>query len=464
MIKDLAGLISFETTLGKAEDGAPFGRKIADALEFMLGRAEDYGLEVVNKQKYGYCQYSGSNTDDEIVGALCHLDVVPAGELHKWDSNPFELAIRDGIMYGRGVTDNKGAAVAVLHALKRLKDNGVKLKRHARLIFGCNEETDMSCIKAYVKEQTMPVCSFVPDADFPIINSEKGILQFEMIFPVSALARCIDISGGFRANMIPETSKVLIKKGNPVYDKLKSLDGDKLSQVLDNPQLLQQCSLKELASGFEIVANGVSGHAMAPHKGRNAILMNFALLAEITNDLKGVDDERLLFKLNRLFSDEEFKLQAGLIVDCPDSGNLTLNPGLVCIEDDNLHLTVDARLPRILNDELLLAKVEQALAQLDLRAHLKVKEYKPGLFVAKDDPLVETLLSIYTKHTGLPGTCIKSGGGTYARQLTNAVAFGTRFVGVKTDIHSPNEQYPQADFYKLVDIYYDAFVELCSQG
>lgn len=459
MIKDLAKLISFETTLSEAKPNAPFGKNIADALEFLLSRAKEFGLdEITNKQKYGFCQVSGSTKKDEIVGSLGHIDVVPAGDLSKWDSPPFELSIRDGIMYGRGVSDDKGACIAVLYALKRIKDNNIKLKRHARLIIGCNEETDMSCIKAYVKEQTMPVCSFVPDADFPIINSEKGIIQFDIIVPVPSLSKIIDIKGGFRANMIPEHSTVLVKKGNAIYDKLANMPA--LDEIL-NPTEAKLYNLKSLDEGFEITANGISGHAMAPHKGRNAIMLNFLMLAALVNDLKGIDDEQVLYKLHRMLTNDDFRMENGLVVDDEDSGNWTFNPGLIKIEGENLHLTVDCRLPRTLDDKKVLDLVHKALNTLGVSAELKTREYKPGLFVAKDDPLVKTLLNVYHKHTGLPMTCIKSGGGTYARQLTNAVAFGTRFVGVKTDIHSPNEQYPEADLHKLVDIYYDAFLELC---
>ncbi|MDR1138296.1 MAG: Sapep family Mn(2+)-dependent dipeptidase [Clostridiales bacterium] len=458
MIQDLARLIGYNSTLGEAQPNAPFGQEVANALDWILSRAEQYGLDTVNKHKYGYCQYDGNDTNGEIVGALCHLDIVPAGELSKWDSNPFELTIKDGIMYGRGVTDNKGAAVAVLHALKRLKDNNIKLKRHARLIFGCNEETDMSCIRSYVANEVMPVCSFVPDADFPIINSEKGIMQFDIILPIPELSKCIEISGGTRPNMIPETCEVLIVKGTTLYDKLQSMTGDKLSQILDQQGALY--SLKQVDRGYIISAQGVSGHAMAPHKGRNAIMMCFAIVAALGNDTTSVDTQ-VLYKLHRLFNHDDFKHKVGLIVDCPDSGNLTLNPGLVCIQEGKLHLTVDARMPKVLDDQMLLKIFERAMSELSLSVDFKIREYKPGLFVDKQDRLVSTLLSIYTRHTGLPGVCIKSGGGTYARQLRNAVAFGPRFVGVKTDIHSPNEQYPQEDLYKLVDIYYDSFIELC---
>ncbi|MDR3021908.1 MAG: Sapep family Mn(2+)-dependent dipeptidase [Clostridiales bacterium] len=453
MINDLSKLISFESVLDKSEPNAPYGRGIASSLSFMLDRAKEYGLQTVNKYNYGYCQFNANNERAEIVSALCHLDVVPAGDLHKWNTNPFELNIKDGIMYGRGVADNKGAAVAVLHALKKLKQNKVNLKRHARLIFGCSEETDMSCIKAYVKNEVMPICSFVPDADFPIINSEKGIIQFDIEIDIKNLSASIEIEGGLRANMIPEMCKILVKN-DKMHNKLNERLLNNLNQSNDDCELSRQPD-----GNFVVSCKGVSGHAMAPHKGVNAILKAFEWIYKNLS----LDSVDIFLKLHSLFTDDDLKRDVGLKQECPDSGTLTLNPGIVKIKGSKLCLTVDARLPKTVNESEFIKILRKGFEKVELQgALINVINYKPNLYLDSKNPLISTLLSIYTKHTGLPGVLIKSGGGTYARELKNAVAFGPRFVGVKTDIHSPNEQYPESDFFKLVDIYYDAFIQLCS--
>lgn len=459
MLDDLAKLISFKTVWDKPQKDAPYGVVTAQALDFVLQRAREYGLTAVNKGRYGYVDLEGTDGSGDVVGSLCHLDVVPEGDLSKWDTDPYELVINDGIMYGRGVTDNKGGGVAVLHALKRLKENGVQLKKGARLIFGCCEETDMSCVRAYVANEKMPVCCFVPDSDFPIINSEKGIIQVDIAIKANTIANNIDIVGGFKANMIPEFCSVVVKDKSPLHNKLLALTDDGLHALLPNNDEFE--IFKNEQGIFEIKAKGVSGHAMAPHKGSNAILKMFALLSAVKVD--GFDENQVLYKLNRLFANEQFKGEVGLLVDDEESGRLTTNPGLVKIDGDTLHLTVDARLPRTVNDKDFVALLKKGFERLEAKnVQISVLTYKPNLYISKEDPLIKTLLSIYTKHTGLEGYCIKSGGGTYARELKNAVAFGTRFVGVTTNIHSPNECYPLDDFYKLVDIYYDAFVELCN--
>jgi acetylornithine deacetylase/succinyl-diaminopimelate desuccinylase-like protein len=51
-----------------------------------------------------------------------HYDVQPPEPLDLWESPPFEPAIRDGKMYGRGVSDDKGHIVSRLHALDAILD------------------------------------------------------------------------------------------------------------------------------------------------------------------------------------------------------------------------------------------------------------------------------------------------------------------------------------------------------
>lgn len=48
-----------------------------------------------------------------------HTDVVPTGPLDEWDSNPFEPAIRNGLLYGRGAADMKGSLAAMMTATER---------------------------------------------------------------------------------------------------------------------------------------------------------------------------------------------------------------------------------------------------------------------------------------------------------------------------------------------------------
>ena len=51
---------------------------------------------------------------DELLAILCHLDVVPAGDLSNWETPPFEVTIKSDHLVGRWVQDDKGPSMADL--------------------------------------------------------------------------------------------------------------------------------------------------------------------------------------------------------------------------------------------------------------------------------------------------------------------------------------------------------------
>ena len=68
----------------------------------------------------------------------CHLDVVPPGD--GWDTDPFQLIVRDGRAYGRGAMDNKGPAAAMILAGEFLKRHEAALRGQVLLIAVADEE------------------------------------------------------------------------------------------------------------------------------------------------------------------------------------------------------------------------------------------------------------------------------------------------------------------------------------
>ena len=146
--------------------------------------------------------YAEIGQGEDLIGILVHLDVVPAGE--GWISPPFELREKEGRLYGRGVTDDKGPAVAVIHALKELIEESVDFNKRVRLIFGLAEETGDWEDMEYYKATEEPVSfGFTPDADFPAIYAEMGIANVRFSFDKSKT--CFEkISGGNAVNMVPD--------------------------------------------------------------------------------------------------------------------------------------------------------------------------------------------------------------------------------------------------------------------
>lgn len=72
---------------------------------------------------------------------LTHLDVVPPGDLSKWENDPFNPVVKDRKVYGRGAEDNGQSLVASLYAVKALMNLGIRPKRTIILAFVSDEET-----------------------------------------------------------------------------------------------------------------------------------------------------------------------------------------------------------------------------------------------------------------------------------------------------------------------------------
>ena len=144
-IKDLQGLIQIPSLKDEKtiSDQAPFGQACRDALDYMLELGKAYGFEV--KDYNGYAGTISYGNQAESIGVLAHLDVVPVEE-QGWIVPPFSAEIVQDVMFGRGVKDDKGAAMCGLYALRYLKEHNITLNHKIILILGCDEESGMKCM------------------------------------------------------------------------------------------------------------------------------------------------------------------------------------------------------------------------------------------------------------------------------------------------------------------------------
>jgi succinyl-diaminopimelate desuccinylase len=96
----------------------------------------------------------GSEPDLPRLWVITHVDVVPEGDLSKWDSPPFEPEVRDGRVYGRGSEDNGQELVSSLFALKAVLDrDGASPARDVCLIFAADEEMGSTFGLKYLLER-----------------------------------------------------------------------------------------------------------------------------------------------------------------------------------------------------------------------------------------------------------------------------------------------------------------------
>lgn len=463
ILTDLAEIVAIPSVYHDPEPDAPYGSDCRRALEWFVAKARAYGLKAENiDNRCAYAEYGEGKT---CIGMLAHLDVVPAG--NGWATDPFTMVEENGKVYGRGVGDDKGSAVVCLHVLKELKDRGVKLRRRVRLIVGSDEERGSSCIAYYkAKGEELPEASFVPDSEFPVINSEKGISHMRFDFADAALAECVcGISGAACQNAVPDRSTVKLVKGGRLEAALAAACGGsataevfRLSPAAENivsgGARPEDFSIENARDGITITADGTAEHASTPEKGDNALWKTLGLLAAYNGVIGSAFIEKIYDTLCTPLATEKL----GIYVDDPKSGDLTACMSMAEIKDGTLSLTIDFRLPLGVTAESVAKAVEKKLG-----CKATVLDYHPNLYIAEDAPLIKTLLAVYRGITGDMTAPLKTGGGTYARELPNAVAFGCTPLDIDINMHRADENFPVAQLFKNFEIYYAAAVALAEE-
>lgn len=411
--KALCELLKIRSVKESPTPDAPFGEGVKKALEYTLSLAESMGFETRN-----YDNYIGEVIwgEGKPFGVLCHLDVVPEGDLKEWNADPYSPVVKDGKLFARGALDDKSGAISVLYAMKALLDGGFTPKRKIQLILGCDEESGWSCIEHYKQVAVLPEEGISPDADFPVIYAEKGIVHIEYVFKKSP--DLLWIKGGERANVVCDKVEAKLKK---------------VGLYGDYPQITVD---KDVVSTF-----GVSAHGSTPEKGKNAMDPMLEVLENNGFIEKGVHDKLFkdVFGLKRL-SDE--------------TGYLTFSPDVIRSDDENIYVTVDVRYPSTLEHDF----VMENLAKIGCYT---VKSYQAPLYSDKNGGLVKTLCDIYNEVIGERHEPIAIGGGTYARALKCGVAFGPALGEEGDSIHKPNEYVTLSTLKLMNKIYLETLKRTC---
>lgn len=410
-VKTIQELIRIDSTNQPAEEGMPFGKGAARALQAFLSCAAVMGFETRNYDNYVGEVLFG---EGEPFAILAHLDVVPAGS--GWTHAPFGGEIENGKLYGRGAMDDKGPAVVCLYALKALKDEGFQPRKTIKLIVGCNEECGWGCIDHYKQCAEMPKVGFTPDADFPVIYAEKGILHVKFYFPVEN-APFTALYGGKGVNMVC----------------------DEAFAQCDKTEGAERYSLR-VEDGL-LVSRGVSAHGSTPEKGKNALEPLFAYFARTNEDMRRAHE--ILFE--DIFGLKNF---------ADETGRLTMSPDIANYGDGILSVCVDIRYPATLPLQAVLDVLNKTGVRYEEIHH------QSALFNPKDSFLIQTLQRVYNEATGERAEPIAIGGGTYARALECGAGFGPQLCGEPVTIHQKDEyiSIPHVKF--LLNLYRRAVEEL----
>lgn len=431
----------------KATPEMPVGPGPKEALEAFLAIGERDGFITKNVGNLaGHIEYGEG---EELMGVFGHVDVVPTGS--GWDTDPFDPVIKNERIYARGSSDDKGPSMAAYYAIKIIRDLGLPISKRVRMIIGTDEESGWQCMDYYLANEETPAFGFSPDADFPIINGEKGNQSLYVKFRGNnegGKNRLVSFDAGLRENMVPQDATAIFTS-----EEAEKIEKDFFEFVENNP-VTGTIEVEDNKVSIQLV--GKASHGMNPAGGINAgtylvvFLNQYSFGGEAANFFRLINDyihlEHTAEKLGLAYTDEVM-------------GELTMNAGVFTFTpEDGGTIALNFRYPVGVTAEALEIKTEAVLSEFGVtiaKSAGKLPHYVPA-----DDPLVKTLLDVYEKHTGLKGKERSIGGGTYGRLLERGVAYGALFPDSIDTMHQANEFLALDDLFRATAIYADAIYQL----
>ena len=414
MIKDLMTLVSVPSIAAAPDDIFPFGKNVNDALSTVTDIAKRMGF---NAKNMGNCaEITFGPSKGEKVYIAGHVDIVPPGD--GWTSPPYELTIRDGKMYGRGVLDDKGPSIAALYALKAIKELGFRPKARIKLILGGNEENGMSDLSDYIEKHGLPDYAITPDSSFPIINAEAGVLQG--VFETDKIKETGDIKlqsfhGGTAANSVPDICRAVLFIPKEKQAAVKTALAARSYKKTDVEYYFDKEALC-------LTVYGLSAHGSVPEKGENACIK----AAEIISILLAENESEngYISALIKYFSHDTEGQKLGVACEDDILGKLSVNVGICYYEaNGKKSITLDLRLPIKADAD----KIEKKLAE---EAKFSGFEYRrcdflEATYTPEDSEFLQKLAQCYEEITGKKSRFIAARGATYAKCFKGkGVAFG----------------------------------------
>ncbi|GEO58052.1 dipeptidase PepV [Companilactobacillus bobalius] len=448
LINDLSELVSIDSSrdIEHKTSDFPLGPGPAKALQTFLHFADRDGFETKNVDNLaGRIEFGDG---EEAIAILGHVDVVPEGP--GWNTDPFDPVIKDGNFYARGASDDKGPSLASYYAMKIIKELKLPTSKKAQLILGTDEESEWVGINHYMEKETLPETGFSPDAEFPAINGEKGIVSFRVNFPTPEIGLVKSFNAGIRPNMVPQNAEAELDLNSIKAEELK----DSLNNFLaENSEVKGNTTTENDTIKVQIIGKGA--HAMEPFNGINAA----TYLAKFLTTLNLNDSEKVYFSfiandLHLDFAGEHL----GIANKDDVMGELTLSPNIYEYDQDQANILLNIRYPKGDNGDTLTEKINQHLPE-NVTAVIEGHNQLPH-FIDADDPLVQDLVGAYRDHTDDQTEPFTVGGGTYGRILKHGIAFGAMFPGDENVMHQPNEYINIDKLLKATAIYADAIYRL----
>lgn len=392
LVKHILKLVSYPSINGNKEETLA-------CLTYFLQHAQELGFKTMTTSEWNVGIVE-MGQGDKTLGILVHLDVVGIGDREKWTDDPFKGVQRDGYLYGRGVEDDKGAAVMSLYAMKAVQELGLPMHKKVWLIVGTSEEGKWTDIASFKREFAIPCCGYSPDGRFPIFNIEKGYADITLDFSRDSKKGIKKLRGGDSPNTIPSKAKI------------------------------------SLQDGRTITAHGKASHSSMPKHGDNAILK----LCNKLGNIPGIDFDFVRFINTYLGNDGHAQsLQIDDNVDHLDGeyiGQTTVTPTIITLAD-SVGLTINIRHKYGTTREDIL----NAFASLadEYRYEVTILDFLEPMWVSKEHPFLKTLQEVSDAY-GMDSSLQFAPGTSYAKSMKNFVSWGPVLPNEPATAHIENER------------------------
>ena len=449
MIEDLKTLCRIPSYSGPAAEGAPYGEGPKKAMEAAMDMCRGYGFAVTNHGDRVMTADMGPETPQ--LDMLAHLDVVGPGD--GWDTDPFEPVEKpDGYIYGRGVADDKGGAVAALYAMRCVKELGLPLSGRCRLILGTDEENGSSDVAWYYERVKPAPHTFTPDSNFPVCNAEKGFyrLRFKKSWaPETALPRVVELHGGFRVNVVP----------GQAYAIIAGMDKNDLLAAATPlaAEIGATAKVEDAPGGVKLTVEARGCHAAEPETGNNANTALIRVLAGLP--LADCGSTRAIHELDKVQPHGDYYGKALGIAQADDvTGRLTCSFTQIDFTAAGLAGLCDCRVPVCANEANCKAVADKTMGALGYETEGAMV---PPHWTPAEGAFIRTLNACYEAYSGREGGCYAMGGGTYVHDVPGGVAFGVVMPGEDVRMHGANERIKVDDLVTAAELFAHAVGAIC---
>ncbi len=400
-----------------------------------------------------------------VLGLVVHGDVQPPGE--GWTVPPFECSVKDGHVYGRGTADDKGPLVQALLALATLRDDPRPRTHTIRLLVGSDEESENQDFATYLKAHEAPDVTLVLDSEFPVVVGEKAwdALALTVSDPFrsrrssGAPWAIVDLKAGITPSIVPPAAAARLRW---TASDRSGYAAAMTALCPASPPAGYGCQAKAERDGAVLTTRGRAAHSgMNLEGGRNALVFLANLLAGKVEPSGAAD----LLAFASLAGKDLHGGTLGLEQKDPLWGRFSVNVATIeAAKTGGLTLTINLRRIPPMTHQQVRAHLAGRVAAFATERSVAIEV--GGFFgdepfvVAPDAPLVKRLMAAYGRATGERAVPAIAGGGTYAKRLPNAIAFGMWFPGQPYPGHDIDERVPIADLQRGMTVLLEALGDL----